>query len=134
MAGPPDANRAGAQGVRFLAFGALNTLATYALYCILVAFIAPQIAYAIVFVLGIGIAYIFNSRFVFGTRMRLSTATFYPLIYIAQYAANAILIEILARAGLGPRVALAIALAFVTPLSFLLNRLVLSRRAPTIER
>ncbi len=127
---PQIAHRVTAQGVRFLAFGALNTLATYALYCVLVAFIAPQIAYAMVFALGIGLAYVFNSRFVFGSRMRASTATLYPLVYVAQYVANAILIEVLGRLGLGPRVALAVALALVTPLSFLLNYLVLARHSP----
>ncbi len=131
---PQGAHRITVRGARFLAFGVLNTLATYALYCILVAFIAPQIAYAIVFALGIGLAYIFNSRFVFGSRMRASTATLYPLVYVAQYGSNAILIEVLANLGLGPRAALAVALVFVTPLSFLLNYLVLGRRSPTAER
>lgn len=127
---PKEARRITAQGLRFLVFGALNTLVTYALYCALVTFIAPQWAYALVFALGIGLAYVFNSRFVFGSRMRASTATLYPLVYLAQYAANAILIEVLGRLGLGPRAALAVALAFVTPLSFLLNYLVLARRSP----
>jgi putative flippase GtrA len=122
------------QGLRFLIFGALNTLATYALYCVLVAFIAPQVAYAIVFALGIGLAYLLNSRFVFGSRMRASTATAYPLIYLGQYAVNAMLIEVLVRAGLGPRAALAAALALVTPLSFLLNYLLLGRRTATAQR
>lgn len=117
-----------AQGARFIAFGALNTLATYALYCVLVAFIAPQAAYAIVFALGIGLAYLLNSRFVFGTRMCVASATLYPLVYVLQYGANALLIEVLTAAGLGPRSALAIALAAVTPLSFLCNRLVLAKR------
>jgi putative flippase GtrA len=117
-----------AQGARFLVFGALNTVATYAIYCVLVAFIAPQLAYALVFGLGIAIAYVLNARFVFGTRMRVGSATLYPLVYVVQYAANAVLIDAFIGAGLGPRAALAIALALVTPLSYALNRAVLSRR------
>ena len=115
------------QGARFILFGALNTLATYALYCVLVAFIAPQPAYAIVFVLGIALAYALNSRYVFATPIRMGTAALYPLVYITQYGANALLIEVLSGAGLGPRAALAAALVIVTPLSFVLNRLMLTR-------
>src|SRR6478672_4793412 len=116
-----------AQGARFVAFGALNTLATYALYCVLVAFIAPQVAYAIVFALGIGLAYVLNSRYVFAAPIRAGTAALYPLVYGAQYGANALLIEVFIGAGLGPRAALASALVIVTPLSFVLNRRVLTR-------
>jgi putative flippase GtrA len=119
------------QGARFLAFGALNTLATYALYCVLVAFIAPQPAYAIVFALGIALAYVLNSRYVFAAPIRARTAALYPLVYIAQYAANALLIDAFIGTGLGPRAALAAALVIVTPLSFALNRLVLTRSGGT---
>ena len=121
--------RAGGQGARFIAAGALNTLVTYALYCVLVAFIAPQVAYAIVYVLGIGIAYVLNARFVFATPVRAQSAAIYPLVYVVQYGANALLIDALTGAGLGPRAALAVALTIVTPLSFVLNRLVLVRKA-----
>jgi putative flippase GtrA len=123
----------GAQGARFLAFGALNTLATYALYCVLVALIAPQAAYAIVFALGIGLAYVLNSRYVFATPIRAGTAALYPLVYAAQYGANALLIDVFIGAGLGPRAALAVALVIVTPLSFVLNHLVLTRNRGTHE-
>ncbi len=123
----PDPRSTRAQGARFLAFGALNTLATYALYCVLVAFIAPQPAYAIVFALGIGLAYVLNSRYVFAAPIRAGTAALYPLVYAAQYGANALLIDVFIGAGLGPRAALAVALVIVTPLSFVLNRRVLTR-------
>lgn len=123
-----------AQGIRFLASGALNTIVTYALYCVLVAFLHPQVAYAIVFALGIVVAYVLNSRYVFGKRVRLATAAVYPLVYAAQYALSALLVGVLMRAGLGPRIALGIALALVMPLSFVLNRLVLARSGPKVGR
>lgn len=128
MARAPVEAGIGAQGARFLAVGALNTAATYGIYCVLVAFIAPQAAYAMVFALGVGAAYVLNSRFVFGATMHVRSATLYPLVYVLQYAANALLIDAFIGTGLGARAALALALVVVTPLSFLLNRLVLSRR------
>jgi len=124
----PDHVDTRAQGARFVAFGALNTIATYAIYCGLVALISPQMAYAIVFALGIGLAFVLNSKFVFRTRVRLGLAALYPIVYIVQYGANALLIDWFTGAGLGPRAALAVALIIVTPLSFVLNRLILTRR------
>ena len=117
-----------AQGARFVALGALNTLATYAIYCGLVAFMSPQVAYAVVFTLGIGLAFVLNSKFVFRTPVRLGSAALYPVVYIFQYCANAYLIDAFIGSGFSPRTALAVALVIVTPLSFVLNRLVLARR------
>ena len=121
------------QALRFIAFGGLNTLVTYALYCVIVTFISPQVAYAIVFLLGIGLAFILNSRFVFGARLRISSAALYPLVYVVQYGATALLIHAFIATGLGPRTALAVALVIVTPLSFALNRAVLTRRSGRVH-
>jgi putative flippase GtrA len=118
-----------AEGARFLLFGAFNTLFTYAVYWVLVDGLAPQLAYAIVFALGIAIAYAGNSLFVFRTPMRWRVAGVYPLVYLGQYLANAALLELLTGwRGLGPRGALALSLAIVTPISFLLNRALLKGR------
>ena len=121
------------QALRFIAFGALNTLVTYALYCAIVTFISPQVAYAIVFVLGIALAFILNSRFVFGARLRVGSAAIDPLVYVVQYGANALLIDAFIALGFGPRTALALALVIVTPLSFALNRAVLTRRSSRVH-
>ncbi len=119
-----------AQGLRFLLFGAFNTALTYLLYCGLVFVMHPQVAYALVFVLGIGLAWVGNSRFVFRQPLSRKTAVAYPLMYLAQYALTAGLIHAFtAWASLGPRVALAIALTITTPLSFLWNRALLARNS-----
>ena len=121
------------QALRFIAFGGLNTLVTYSLYCALVTFVSPQVAYAIVFLLGIGLAFVLNSRFVFGARLRVGSAAIYPLVYVVQYGANALLIDAFIAMGVGPRTALAISLVIVTPLSFALNRAVLTRRSGRVR-
>ena len=121
------------QALRFIAFGGLNTLVTYALYCAIVTFISPQIAYAIVFLLGIGLAFVLNSKYVFGARLRVGSAAIYPLVYVVQYGATALLIHVLGAMGPGPRTSLAVALVIVTPLSFALNRAVLTRRSDRVR-
>lgn len=118
------------RGARFLAFGLLNTLVTYAIYWVLVAWMHPQAAYALVFALGIGIAYVGNAAWVFRSRLRWSTLFPYVALYLGQYLANAAAVHVLTQeVHLGPRVALALSLAVVTPLSFLLNQGLLGRGA-----
>ena len=59
---------AGRQFIRFLAVGLANTVATYALFVALGLIIAPQIAYAIAFVLGLVWVTVGSSRYVFHAR------------------------------------------------------------------
>ena len=111
------------EGGRFLAFGIANTLLTYAIYCGLVLLMPAQIAYAIVYALGIALAYAGNVWWVFRVRPRLATAASYPVLYLLQYSLTAGLLEVLTRYGtLGERLALAIAIVIVTPFSFFLSR------------
>ena len=119
------------QGMRFLLFGALNTALTYLLYCALVFVMHPQVAYALVFALGIGLAWVGNSKFVFRQPMTRKNAAVYPFMYLAQYLLTAALIHAsTAWLMLGPRVALALALAITTPLSFVWNRALLVGKTP----
>lgn len=119
-----------AQSARFILFGLFNTLVTYGVYCVLVFWLHPQVAYALVFALGIGIAYVGNSAWVFRARIRWSLVLPYAGLYLATYLANAGSVHLLMQyAGAGPRTALAIALVAVTPLSFLLNRALLAPKA-----
>jgi putative flippase GtrA len=111
------------EGGRFLALGIANTLSTYAIYCGLVSLVPAQVAYAIVYSLGIALAYAGNVWWVFRVRPRLATAAIYPVLYLLQYSLTAGLLEVLTRYGsLGERLALAIAIVMVTPFSFFLSR------------
>lgn len=117
------------QGLRFLLFGLFNTVLTYLLYCALVFVMHPQAAYALAFALGIALAWIGNSRFVFRQALNRRTATVYPIMYLAQYVLTAGLIHAFTTwLALGPRVALAIVLTITTPLSFVWNRALLARQ------
>jgi putative flippase GtrA len=101
-------------------------LLTYVIYCCLVFFAPAQVAYAIVYALGIALAYAGHVSWVFRARPRVATAAIYPLLYFLQYSLTAGLLELLLQHwGLGERLALAVAIAIVTPLSFLVSRWVL---------
>ena len=126
-----------AAGIRFVLFGAVNTALTYLIYCLLVFVLHPQIAFAVAFVIGIVLAYIGNSRYVFRQALTWKIARTYPLVYLLQYALSAMLLHLFGLwLDLGPRLALALTLVFTTPISFFLNRAILNpmQRGDSLHR
>jgi putative flippase GtrA len=118
------------QALRFLLAGGANTAFTYALFWLLAAWLHHQLAFAIAFVVGVGVAYRLNTRFVFGVRGGTRSAVGYPLVYLATYALNSLLLEAgVALFGWTPRWALLPAIAVGVPVSFMLNRWWLARHA-----
>ena len=71
--------------VRFVLAGALNTAATWGLFEVLRHALPHLLAYSLTYVIGIGIAYVLNTRFVFRTGASLRSALRFPLVYVGQY-------------------------------------------------
>lgn len=116
------------QALRFLLAGGANTAATYALFWLLTVWLHHQLAFALAFVVGVGVAYLLNTRFVFAVRGNARAALGYPLVYLATYALNAALLEVgVSLLGWSPRWALLAAIAVGVPVSFTLNRWWLTR-------
>jgi putative flippase GtrA len=114
---------------RFLMVGLVNTGVGYGVYLLLLPWIGYQTAYATAYVVGIVVAYVLNSRFVFRRAMGLRTALGYPLVYLGQYLFGAaVLYALVTWLGCDRRWAALIALAASVPVSFALNRLALARR------
>jgi len=117
------------QFARFLFVGLINTGVGYGIYLLLLRWIGYELAYAAAYVVGIVVAYVLNSLFVFRSRLGLRTALRYPLVYLAQYLFGAALLYGMVNwLGFDRRWAALIALFLSVPISFLLNRLVLVRR------
>lgn len=112
--------------LRFVLGGALNTGLSYALYLLLHRVLSYQAAYALAYVAGIVFAYWFNARFVFQVPRSWRGLLAYPLVYVVQYLASAVLLEALI-AGLGIAEAFAPLLvsAVMLPLTFVMSRWVL---------
>lgn len=70
---------------RFLAAGALNTALTYGLFVLIEPRLGYLPAYTLVYVGGIMLSYLLNTRFVFRTAPSWRTAMAFPLVYAAQY-------------------------------------------------
>ena len=122
------------QFTRFLATGLVNTAVGYGVYLGLLRWTSYEIAYAAAYVIGIVVAYVLNSLFVFRSPIGLRTALRYPFVYLAQYLFGAgLLYAMVSWLGFDRRWAALVALALSVPLSFLLNRVALSQRASSQE-
>ena len=85
------------QFTRFLATGLVNTAVGYGVYLGLLRWTSYEIAYAAAYVIGIVVAYVLNSLFVFRSPIGLRTALRYPFVYLAQYLFGAGLLYAMAR-------------------------------------
>ncbi len=124
------------QGMRFLVVGGVNTGITYGLYCVLVFWWHPQLAWLTVFLLGLALGFYGHTRLVFNGRLGHRKAVGYALLQLLLYALSSAMIYIAMHlAGLGPRVAAGVAIVINVPISFLLSRWILSDRpAPTASQ
>lgn len=119
------------QGLRFLVVGGTNTLITYVLYCLLVFLVPTQLAWTLVYLVGIVMGYVGHSRLVFSSGLRPRRAVGYALLQILMYVLSSVLIAIgMQKLFLGPRVAAAFAIAVTVPISFLLARRILRTDPP----
>ncbi len=117
--------------VRFVLVGGANTLLSWAFFAILVAWLPHQIALILAYALGVIIAWLGNSRWVFRARPGHLQALAYPLVYVGIWLVNAGLLEwLVSIREIGPRPAQALALLAIVPMSFALNAGLLDERHP----
>jgi putative flippase GtrA len=113
---------------RFALIGLFNTALSYVLFAIFSSFIHYNIAYTLVYVVGIFISYALNAQFSFRTTMHWKTLLAYPLVYVFQYGAGILLLPILiGTLGIDRLIAAPIVIVATLPISFLASRLIIKR-------
>lgn len=116
--------------LKFLVSGSLNTALTYLLYYLLLSFLNYQLAYAITYIAGILISYWLNLKYVFQEVGNWKKFILYPGIYIIQYLVGALFLWLLVhKFSFSVTVAPIIVIILTLPMSFLLNRLVLTSKS-----
>jgi putative flippase GtrA len=114
--------------LRFLISGGLNTVLGYLLYCGLLLVLPYRAAYTASYILGVGIAYLTSSLFVFRSRPSIRTAVRFPLVYLAQYLLGVGLLTLLVdRLHHDPRIAAVAVLIFSLPVTFILSKFMLKQ-------
>lgn len=119
--------------LRFLMGGGINTAFTYVMYLLLIKVLSYQIAYFIAYAVGILFSYWFNAKFVFRVRLSWTGLAAYPVVYLVQYVASALLLVGFVRsAGVSEHFAPLIVTVVMVPLTYLISKLVL-RRSGDVE-
>ncbi len=116
-----------AEFTRFLIVGATNTGFSYLLFLLLYAVMPYLAAYSLAYCAGIVLSYFLNVHFVFRTQRSVSSFLRFPLVYLLQYGLGALVLWLLVRAGVDPRLAMAGVIAVTIPVTFLASRFVLKR-------
>lgn len=123
----PSINRAGVGEIlRYLIGGLLNVLVGYGGYLILLHWLRYEVAYAISYVLGVTVSYIFSALYVFRQPMRWRSALRYPLVYLLQFLLGLVLLKILVDVLHMPQRFAPLAVAVLTlPATFLASRAII---------
>ena len=107
----------GGEAFRFLLAGAFNTIATYALYLLMLQWLNYNVAYTIVVIVGIALSYALNVAFVFRVRPQAHTALAFPLIYAVQYVIGLAALNLAVKSGVPSRYALVASIATTVPVT-----------------
>jgi putative flippase GtrA len=114
---------------KFIFFGGINTVLSYAIYVVLLLFLIYPVAYSLAYFLGIFISYYLNSRFVFKRDVRLVKAFQYPLVYLVQYLLGVSLLSVLIEIfSLNKFIAPALVIMITIPVTFSLSRFIIKGR------
>jgi putative flippase GtrA len=122
------------QALRFLIAGAINTVATYAIYLALLPLLDYTLAYTIAYVTGIVISYLLNTSFVFRVTRTASNMATFPLVYVVQYLLGALVLNLAVRwLGIPEKFALIVSIVVTIPVTFFLSRALLHRGVPNSD-
>jgi putative flippase GtrA len=112
--------------LRFLIGGVLNVVVGYGSYLILLHWVRYEMAYAIAYVLGIIVSYVFNAFYVFRQPMRWRSALRYPLVYLLQFLLGLVLLKILVEVmHMSQRFAPLVVAVLTIPATFLASRTII---------
>ena len=114
--------------IKFIGAGAINTVASYLLYVILVLFLSYQISYAISFVFGIILSFILNTKYVFEVDQTIKKIVLFPFVYLVQYLLGAVMLNFIVELiGINKFFAPLIVTICLLPVSYLLSKKILVR-------
>lgn len=121
--------------LRFLVVGGANTAVTYALFVALAQVLPPQIAYTLVFALGLAFTVLVTGRWVFEARRSVAASAAYAGWYLGVYAVGLLVLAVLEQLGVQRPLLLGLGvLAVTTPLNYVGGRLVFrGHLAPPLE-
>nr|WP_253947847.1 GtrA family protein [Paenibacillus ehimensis] len=119
--------------VKFIISGLVNTLATYVVYLLFLNISTYTVSYSVSYFLGILLSYYLNSKFVFNERMSTKKLIRYPIVYISQYLINTIGLYLLVNFGISEKIAPIIIICITIPITFVLSKLIIKKKAEDLK-
>jgi len=120
--------------IRFVVFGAVNTVLAIGAYLLLLKYTGYAIAYTVSYAVGILISYGLNTKFVFKEPFRLSGLLKFPLVYLVQYLLGLGLLFLLVDLAHFDEVTSGLVVPVLTiPVTYFLSRYILVPRIPGRE-
>ncbi|MEA2985764.1 MAG: hypothetical protein QOD94_2018 [Alphaproteobacteria bacterium] len=111
---------------RFIGAGAINTLATFLLYQMLLFLVPYKVAYTLSFAAGILLSAVFNSRLVFRTTLNWRALLRFTTVTLVTYVIGLNLVVVLIEnLGVPPAIAPLFVVVLLLPLSFFGTRIAL---------
>lgn len=112
--------------------GGINTAITYGLYLLLKIYFSYRVAFSASYIIGIIFAYYYNSLVVFKSPLSIKKFIQFPVVYLVQYLLNLGLLEVFVQAlNVNTTVAPLFVLIIVTPVTYLLSKLILKEKSFT---
>jgi putative flippase GtrA len=112
--------------MRFILGGGANTAFTYSAYLAMKLVLEYQVAYLIAYAMGVVFAYWFNAVVVFRVPLTWKGFFSYPLVYVIQYGASALLLGVVIEVvGLSETLAPLVVTIGMVPLTYVMSKLVL---------
>lgn len=109
--------------VKFLAARVASTVASYAIYLLLLLWIDYTPAYLIAYIAGIALSYLVNALMVFKQPMSRRSALLFPAIYVVQFLAGMLILRGCVELLHMPEwLGMIFSIVLTFPLAFLLSR------------
>ncbi len=111
---------------RFLAAGAFNTIAGYAMYLAFHLVLDYRLAYTASYLIGIPVSYWINTKFVFRSTWSWKRLAAFPSVYLMQYVLGLALIWLFVdHLDIPEKIAPLLAVPVTVPLTFLASRFII---------
>jgi putative flippase GtrA len=112
---------------KFIGIGGINTMASYIVYLLLLMLLNYQVSYAIAFIFGLVLSFWLNTQFVFQSKRTVKKFALFPMVYLVQYLAGALLLSVLVEylqvnKAFGPLIVTIVLL----PFTYLMSKKILS--------
>lgn len=112
---------------KYLIVGGVNTAVCYAVYLFMLQYVSHNIAFTVDYVVGIGLSYLLQLRYVFKEKGSLKKFLSFPSVYIVQYLLGLVGLNLAVHFGVPSELALLAAIILPIPFVFVLSRYVLKK-------